>query len=109
VPSDNNFSVAALALILENTEIVLKARALPEWQEKPVLPTLEGCCTIIISLGELLDDRAAAFSKEHDSFRHRMQSFRKRLGHRQADVQELRQQLICYLQYLEIFNGNLTR
>jgi hypothetical protein len=94
---------------LEHTETALKARALPEWQEKPVLPTLEGCCTIISALGDLLNVREAAFSKEHNSFRHRMQSFKKRLEHEQADVQELRQQLICYLQYLEIFNSNLTR
>lgn len=87
----------------------MKTKALLEWQEKFVLPTLEGCCTIFISLGELLVDKSVVLNKECDSFRHRMQRFKKRLGHRQQDVQELRQQLICYLQYLDIFNGNLMR
>jgi hypothetical protein len=101
--------VTGLSNVLGDIECVLHQQELTDWQRTALLPVLEKCHNVLITLRRVVDENYRLKTPDPDGFRDKSRRAWKRLNWEPKDIQNLRSRVTLNIGLLNAFNGSLTR
>lgn len=101
--------MTGLSNVLRDIEGFLSLQGLTDWQEKALVPILEGCHNVLIALGKVVDENYCLKPSINLNIRDKSRKIWKRLTWNPDDIQELRSRVTLNVSLLNTFNGSLIR